>query len=379
MARTFLYLVAGLIVLVLAGLLALRFFADALTSIAFVPRAAFTRPTPLAASIYDDPGMWFARPGLRNDPVRWLPEGARRGGPNGAAVFFIHPTSYLSRDRWNAPLDDAVSRWRAELFVRGMASPFGDAAEVWAPRYRQAAIGAFLTDRPEANQAVDLAYGDVLEAFDTFIAHEPKDRPIVLAGHSQGALHLIRLLRDRVAGKPLADRIAAAYAIGWAVSPQHDLPAMGLPACNAPDQAGCVMSWQSFAEPASPPEVRAGFPAARALDGKRRLDAPPLCTNPLTGGAGANAPASADLGTLIPNLTFTSGKLVPKAVAARCDARGLLLIEGGPERGPPDMGPFVLPGNNYHVYDIPLFWANLRADADRRIAAWRAQAERAPR
>jgi hypothetical protein len=34
------------------------------------------------------------------------------------------------------------------------------------------------------------------------------------------------------------------------------------------------------------------------------------------------------------------------------------------------MGPFVAPGNNYHVYDIPLFWANIRADFARRVGAW---------
>jgi len=36
---------------------------------------------------------------------------------------------------------------------------------------------------------------------------------------------------------------------------------------------------------------------------------------------------------------------------------------------PPDLGPYVLPGNNYHVYDIPLFWRNVQADVLRRVAA----------
>ena len=39
---------------------------------------------------------------------------------------------------------------------------------------------------------------------------------------------------------------------------------------------------------------------------------------------------------------------------------------------PPDLGPYVLPQGNYHVYDIPLFWANLQADVVTRVAAWRA-------
>jgi hypothetical protein len=31
---------------------------------------------------------------------------------------------------------------------------------------------------------------------------------------------------------------------------------------------------------------------------------------------------------------------------------------------------YVLPGNNYHVFDITLFWANVRADTLRRLATF---------
>ncbi len=39
-----------------------------------------------------------------------------------------------------------------------------------------------------------------------------------LAGHSQGSLHLMRLMAEKVAGKPVAKRIVAAYVVGWPVS-----------------------------------------------------------------------------------------------------------------------------------------------------------------
>ncbi len=30
----------------------------------------------------------------------------------------------------------------------------------------------------------------------------------------------------------------------------------------------------------------------------------------------------------------------------------------------------ALPGENYHFYDVVLFYSNLRGDAARRVAAW---------
>ena len=94
-------------------------------------------------------------------------------------------------------------------------------------------------------------------------------------------------------------------------------------------------------------------------DGVARGDSRILCTNPLTGTASGAAPAPANLGTLVPNADHTSGTLLPGAVPARCDPRGILLIGD-----PPEMGSAVLPGNNYHVYDIPLFWVNLKNRCD---------------
>jgi len=103
------------------------------------------------------------------------------------------------------------------------------------------------------------------------------------------------------------------------------------------------------------------------FDGEQRGDSQILCTNPLTGTFGGASQAGANLGTLVPDDSITKGELVPGAVPARCDDRGLLLIGD-----PPELGSYVLPGNNYHVYDIPLFWANTKADVARRVNAWAA-------
>jgi hypothetical protein len=123
------------------------------------------------------------------------------------------------------------------------------------------------------------------------------------------------------------------------------------------------MSWQSYAEPANYQRIAELYDSTIGFDGNPRKGTPLVCTNPLNGGAEPQADMRANLGTLRPSDDLTTGELVPAAVPARCDDRGFLLIGD-----PPDLGPYVLPGNNYHVYDFPLFWANVRADA-----LWRLQ------
>jgi Protein of unknown function (DUF3089) len=363
LARRFLWVIAGLVVLVLIGALAWRIFEMQVMRVAMVPTVAFKEePQPLGPD-YTKIAMWIARPDIRNNPSLWVPEGFTTGAKPAAAVFFIHPTSFLQRNRWNAPLRDPESQWRARLFVQSQASAFNGVAEVWAPKYRQATFGAFLTAKKDADLALALAYRDVLAAFDVFLAEIPKDRPIILAGHSQGSLHLTRLLADRIAGKPVAERIAAAYVIGWPISMRLDLPGFGLPGCADPGQAGCILSWQSFAEPPNPKMVTQIYDASVGPNGVSRAGTAMLCVNPITGRVGDRADSSANLGTLVPNDDLTSATLTTGAVPARCDERGFLLI--GKDR--PNLGPYVLPGNNYHVFDYALFWANIRADAEARL------------
>lgn len=375
MARKFLYLIAILIVLAIAALFVLRIWSKELTAFAFVPSVEFVEQEPLEANAYQDPALWYSRPGIGiKDPARWQPAyaGERSGLPTPTddgvpdfAVFFIHPTSYLSRDNWNAAIGDEEAERVARIYIRGMASPFNGADEIWAPRYRQATMGAFLTDAPEGEQALDAAYADVLEAFRFFLDSVDDDMPIVLAGHSQGSLHLLRLLREEVKEKNLGDRIVASYAIGWPISVDHDLPALGIPACASGSQTGCLLSWSSYAEPADPSPVIETYAASVGFDGSPRGDSQILCTNPLIGTFGGTAEAAANLGTLVPDDTMADGELVQGSVPARCDERGLLMIGD-----PPEMGSYVLPGNNYHVYDIPLFWANTKADVSRRVSAF---------
>ena len=95
-----------------------------------------------------------------------------------------------------------------------------------------------------------------------------------------------------------------------------------------------------------------------------------LCVNPLTGAPGTAALPAANIGSLVPSADFMGAELRKGMVAARCDPSGLLLIGPPPKKA---FESYVMPGNNYHVFDYALFWGNIRADAEARAKAYLAR------
>jgi hypothetical protein len=371
-ARRFLTVIFLLTLLAVAGAVAIFQWGGNVLLRQATPQGHFEAAKAGSAPDYAKAENWIARPDIPNNPSEWQPEGLETwAAVTGTGVFYIHPTTYLERNKWNAPLSgNAESDARADLFVRSQASALANAGPVWAPRYRQAAYGAFLLNSRDAEQALNLAYRDISAAFEKFLA-DTDDRPIILAGHSQGALHLAHLLRDKASR--LKGRLVAAYVVGWPISTTVDLPAMGAPACTAPNQAGCILSWQSFAEPANTGLVLDPWEKTAGPNGAAYQRKDVLCVNPLTGTKDGAAPASANPGTLFPSPDLKSGSLVRGQVGATCK-NGILVIDGAMST----MGPYVLPGNNYHVYDYALFWEAIRQDALKRLEAWTNARNRQP-
>ena len=365
-ARRFLMVVFILILLVVAGAFAIFQFGGRVLLSQAVPTGHFEAAKAGGAPDYSSDTAWVARPGIANDPTLWLPAGVAAPTVGAAAVFYIHPTTYLQTDRWNAPLaSKGDTEIKTRLFVQSQASAFNGAGQVWAPRYRQAAYGAFLLKSGDAQKALDLAYSDVAAAFDNFVKANP-DGPIILAGHSQGALHLERLLKEKIAGQPIAKRVVAAYVVGWPISTTADLPQLGLLACTASDETRCILSWMSFGEPANPGILFNDWEKSKGLNGGARRQADVLCVNPISGVKDGAASPTDNPGTLVPSADLKSATLQQGTVGGHCGG-GVLAIDGTI----PALGPFVLPGNNYHVYDYALFWGAIRRDAERRLAAWR--------
>ncbi len=370
MKRAGLLALAGCGAIVLLGLLGMGPVATVIATFGSPARpfdAAQVPPEP----DYARADAWLAFPG-RGGLERSTPPGmaAVEEGAAPADVFFIHPTTYQQSDVWNvaytvpSEFDPAV--------LLGQASAFNGCCRIFAPHYRQASLRALEKSRP----AVALAYADVARAFRHFIAHENHGRPFLIAAHSQGAMHAVRLLQAEILGTPLQARLVAAYVVG-AYAPS-DFGTIGLPICDDARQTGCILSWNTSQK------GRTG--AFRLVRDKtywwrgREKDKgqpPAICVNPLTWRREGAAPAAANPGSLpfpkaragAPGRTLTA--LTPHLTGAACEA-GLLDVDipWSAPRGFQDVLSVLF--GSYHLGDYGIFYAAIRRNAPERVDAWRA-------
>ncbi len=370
-AAIFLWIVAAAIVLVLAFFLWIQSDPVRALRIAFTPSEPFSAISDQPLD-YSDDSNWVALPGL-NTFANARPEGeVSIAVVPDVDVFFVHPTTYLSSDTWNAPLEAADANLRLEKRVLKMqASAYNLAGRIFAPRYRQATFGAFFDEEGDGLQALVYAYTDVLNAFDQFVAERSEGRPFILAGHSQGSLHLLALLQQKVAGTPLADRMVATYIIGWPVSLEADLgPMAGIRACADATDTQCVVSYQTFGRGGDTAGIQDYFQSTTSLAGVPRAGTKMLCTNPLTWTIDGTAAAAANEGaqTRVPDDQALT-EPVKGFSGATCDANGFLVLDTEPGEAWQE---FKMSGENYHVYDYHMFYGNIRRNAASRVAAWKA-------
>mmetsp|Transcript_9582 Transcript_9582/g.33665 ORF Transcript_9582/g.33665 Transcript_9582/m.33665 type:complete len:309 (+) Transcript_9582:3-929(+) len=127
-----------------------------------------------------------------------------------------------------------------------MPSTFNEPCRIYAPRYRQAILASFLHDETQGRAALDFAYQDVRDAFFNFLK-DTQDRPLILAAHSQGTWHLLRLLQECVEGRPLMNRLVAVYCLGgWFPLDFFrgpDAIFRDLKLSDGADDVGCVIHW----------------------------------------------------------------------------------------------------------------------------------------
>jgi hypothetical protein len=354
----------------------------------YAPDAGFDPADAAPAPDYADAGNWAALPSLQH-PARLRPAGVADGVEQGSApadVFFVHPTGYLSGASWTSPMaPDSATEENTRWMLANQASAFNGCCNVYAPRYREASIFAYVgRSAAERDRVLAFAYQDVLAAFRHFLAHHNAGRPFVLASHSQGSHHASRLLAEEIDGTALHDRLVAAYtigAVGNGFSAQWFATLRDVKPCAGPVDTGCVVHWDTVAE------------GGNAIGGA----APSLCTNPLTWRVDESlAPASLHRGAVPPAGIYAVGfgrddaargtafkalaAPIPGHTWAQCRGGTLFVADqAGTAMAGTAMG--AAGSRNYHGLDYPLFHMDIRENAKARVQAWlaaRAQAGSAP-
>lgn len=341
---------------------------------------------------YADPAHWLCRPDTDDVCDRELDatsvkanghtrvERFRPARTPKVDCFYLYPT--ISTDP--AGNSDLVPGETQELYVvRQQAARLGAVCRVFAPVYRSVTLTA-LTGTLSGNPIPfdrELAYTDVVDAWKHYVANDNQGRGVLLIGHSQGAGHLTRLVKDEIDPSPvLRARLLSAMILGSSVQVPIGADVGGdfqhVPLCRSRNDVGCVVSYASFRSTVPPPPnslfgrpLQAGWRAA--------------CTNPaaLAGGRGTLHPYLPTAGRSLPILpppppppwvdpskgvqVTTPFVTLPHLVEAECAERdGIvylsLFVRGDPGDGRiDDIGGDLTPEWGMHLVDVSVAMGDL--------------------
>ncbi|MFN3537034.1 MAG: DUF3089 domain-containing protein [Brevundimonas sp.] len=350
----------GLVALIVLAILVWR--GDILRS-GLDPEVPFQTYEPPPAPDYAGPSAWALLEEVAGDDV---------------AVFFVHSTTYDGGDHWNAPIEEpGADIWLRRSVLPNHAALFARSGAVSVPRYRQASLYTRLTIREDAREARAFAYQDIVAAFDAWLARNT-DGPIIVAGVEQGGELAARLLSERIAPDlGLRARLVAAYLMDAAVPADEYGPGAAFPACRDRAETGCVFAWvqvrEMDEETLSRLNRRAmGWTDQGALD--LLGDRPYLCVNPVLGmRTDRHAEQREHLGGA--NATDLEWGVRPaflnRQVSAQCQ-------DGVLRYSRPASDVFRPTGSWADRRKAPsynLFYADLEADVERRLRAWRQSAD----
>lgn len=258
-------------------------------------------------------------------------------------VFYVYPTIYGDENPPNMDIYKEELRDKATRSFKKQIGVYAEVGNIFAPFYRQVSM-AVLDPNEDTykNKNFILGYKDVSRAFEYYLKHLNNDRPFILAGHSQGSMDLITLMREHFKSLNLQKKLVAAYLIGYSVTKEDFRQYPWMKPATGESDTGVIVSYNSQAPRAK------GSPVI--LPGA-------FCINPLNWKTdGTPAAASLNLGAVFFKADGSVDKRVPHYAGATVDTTTGALITVLPEKL--DTGGF--PKGVYHIYDYSLWFQNLK-------------------
>jgi hypothetical protein len=246
------------------------------------------------------------------------------------------------------------------------AAAFETVGNIYAPYNRQ--VDSQYKSTLPIPQQLSLEAGtptsDAVSAFDYYIKNLNDGRPFILAGHSQGSNLIANLLSGYMKQHPdLYKRMIAAYVVGFSITGEYLTQNPQLEFATGPDDTGVIISYNTEA-----PVMKVTNPVT--MPGG-------IAMNPLTWTTSeASASVTQSVGGI--EVDAKTGEAVVDASGNPVKVQKYADAQVNTQRGvvictTPDPNQFA-PGNSavaagiYHLYDYPLYFFDIRANAENRVA-----------
>tara|TARA_B110000003_G_scaffold50620_1_gene49671 strand:- start:2452 stop:3612 length:1161 start_codon:yes stop_codon:yes gene_type:complete len=197
---------------------------------------------------YSKESSWASLPSIL-DEADLIPAGEEGADQLNSEVdvFFVHPTGYLKAHYWTDPLEEeSATKENTQWMMANQASAYNGCCSIYAPHYRQASIYSYFGSDDLREEVHSFVYQDVKKSFEYFIQNYSNGRPFIIASHSQGTHHSIRLLAEEIDGSDLYPRMVGAYIIGGEISKDWMEAMNDISVCDSAIQLGCLVHWDTM-------------------------------------------------------------------------------------------------------------------------------------
>lgn len=271
----------------------------------------------------------------------------------GVDVFYVYPTVFGGTGEMNMDITNDDLRSLVRNVIPQQAAVFNNNCNIYIPYYQQMAFDGLFLSAEESAQYFSIGLADIEEAFDYYMNNLNNGRPFILAGHSQGSMVLIQLMKDKFNKPELMNKLVAAYIIGYSVTDDDLAQCEWLKIAESADDIGVIITYNTQSEFATGSPVL--LPNAH-------------CVNPLNWkNTSEYAPKEMNLGAVFFNANGEIDTTITQFTDARIDDNGALVA------GTADINiytPPSWPAGVYHRYDYSFFFNNLIENVGVRINAF---------
>ena len=274
-----------------------------------------------------------------------------------ADLFFVCPTVDMGKS--GNFIADAENEKYRESFIGAINMEFGiynESASVFAPYYRQATFPVYNLSPEEREAYLSAAYEDVKKAFLCYSIVADDSKPLILAGFSQGADLVIRLMKDLFDEPKYQRRLVAAYAIGWKLTEDEVKEYPHLSPAQGENDTGVIIAFNSESEDITSSLIIGENEKTYSINPLNWKTTSEVADKALNKGA-CFTDYSGNIKEEIPNLT---GAYID-------EKRGALKVT---DIAKEDYPVKLFDDGIYHLYDYQFFFRNLQENVSKRLSVY---------